>query len=70
MSKKCPICGKNYRDYIKHIWSAHKKKTIEYLAKKRKAKGSKRSSKRSPSSRKRRETGLIREIEDVLEKYR
>lgn len=36
MAKKCPICKKNYRDWISHIWS-HKKKTVAYLAKKRKS---------------------------------
>ena len=36
---KCPICRKNYRkgNYINHIWSAHKRMTIAYLAKKRKS---------------------------------
>jgi len=37
MAKKCPICGKPYRDYISHIWT-HKTKTVKWLAERRKNK--------------------------------
>lgn len=33
--KKCPICGKPYYDYIKHIWT-HKTKTVKWLQERRK----------------------------------
>lgn len=36
MAKKCPICGKSYRDYIIHIWT-HKAKTVKWLAARRAA---------------------------------
>ncbi len=62
--KKCPICGKNYRDYITHIWT-HKKKTVAYLQKKRKAAAKKKGNPKKKRSKK----GFKAEMMDLLDKY-
>lgn len=59
--KKCPICGKNYRNYLDHIWGAHKRKTIAYLQKKRKA-----AAKKPKKSRARRRTSEISNISEAI----
>lgn len=63
--KKCPICGKPYNDYLKHVWT-HKAKTVKYLQEKRKAKlkSSPHGSTKSKSSK----SGVVHQIMALLEK--
>jgi len=65
MKKKCPICGKPYYDYIKHIWT-HKTKTVKWLKEKRKNAPKKSTSKKHGNNS---ESSLIHGLKALLNKY-